>query len=313
MSDFPFFLLGHDRSGTTMLRLILDRGAVAVPPESMFLLDVDPEQPADEVLRAAWNHPRVQLWGLAGEPPALPAGLNGMDAFRFAVSAPFVAYAEREGKGRWGDKTPAYIGHVDRLAAIWPDARFVHLIRDGRDVALSVMDVPFGPNNAWAAGRSWARAMRQGHKAAERYPGRVLEVRYEDLVSKPAETVAALCDFLGLDYSDDMLAIEQTDRSKVVADQSAWFTNVWSGITTAAVGKWRTELTPRQIETFEAVAGDELRALGYETSDGAAAPALVPAYAAHDAAMRGVNFVRLRLVQERGRELRHVLRRKLAR
>jgi Sulfotransferase family len=296
-----------------MLRLILDRGDVAVPPESMFLLDVDPAQPAEDVLRAAWNHPRVQLWGLSGEPPAVPAGLNGMDAFRFAVSAPFVAYAEREGKGRWGDKTPAYIGHVDRLAAIWPDARFVHLIRDGRDVALSVMNVPFGPNNAWAAARSWASVIRQGHKAVERYPGRVLEVRYEDLVSKPAETVAALCDFLGLGYFDDMLAIEQADRSKVVADQSAWFTNVWSGITTAAVGKWRTELTPRQIEVFETVAGDELRALGYETGAATSSGALVPAYAAHDAAMRGVNFVRLRLVQERGREVRHVLRRKLAR
>ncbi len=296
-----------------MLRLILDRGDVAVPPESMFLLDVDPGQPAEDVLRAAWNHPRVRLWGLPGEPPAVPAGLNGMDAFRFAVSAPFVAYAEREGKKRWGDKTPAYIGHVDRLATIWPDARFVHLIRDGRDVALSVMNVPFGPNNAWAAARSWARVIRQGHKAAERYPGRVLEVRYEDLVSKPAETVAAVCDFLGLGYSDDMLAIEQTDRSKVVADQSAWFTNVWSGITTAAVGKWRTELTPRQIDAFETVAGDELRALGYETGGATSSLALVPAYAAHDAVMRGVNFVRLRLVQERGREVRHVLRRKLAR
>ena len=113
-SDFPFFLLGHDRSGTTMLRLILDRGDVAIPPESMFLLDVDPRQPAEHVLRAAWNHPRVRLWGLAGEPPALPAGMNGADAFRFAVSAPFVAYADLEGTTRWGDKTPAYIGHVDR-------------------------------------------------------------------------------------------------------------------------------------------------------------------------------------------------------
>ena len=86
-----------------------------------------------------------------------------------------------------------------------------------------------------------------------------------------------------------------------------------NGITTAAVGKWRTELTPRQIEVFETVAGDELRALGYETSDATSAGALVPAYAAHDTAMRSVNFVRLRLVQERGREVRHVLRRKLAR
>jgi len=313
MSDFPFFLLGHDRSGTTMLRLILDRGDVAVPPESMFLLDVDPGQPAEDVLRAAWNHPRVQLWGLSGEPPEVPAGLNGTEAFRFAVSAPFGAYAEQEGKPRWGDKTPAYIGHVERLAAIWPDARFVVLVRDGRDVALSVMNVPFGPNNAWAAAHSWVTAIRRGREAAARFPGRVLEIRYEDLVSEPAETVAALCDFLGLDYSADMLAIERTDRSKVVADQSAWFTNVWGGITTAAVGKWRTELTPRQVGVFEAVAGAELRALGYETSGATASPALVPAYAAHDATMRGVNFVRLRLVQERGREVRHVLRRKLAR
>jgi hypothetical protein len=81
-NDFPFFLLGHDRSGTTMLRLILDRGDVAIPPESMFLLDVDSGQPADDVLHAAWNHPRVRLWGLTGEPPALPEGM-GADAFRF--------------------------------------------------------------------------------------------------------------------------------------------------------------------------------------------------------------------------------------
>ena len=312
-SDFPFFLLGHDRSGTTMLRLILDRGDVAIPPESMFLLDVDPRQPAEDVLRAAWNHPRVRLWGLTGEPPALPAGMNGADAFRFAVSAPFVAYADLEGTTRWGDKTPAYIGHVDKLAATWPDARFVVLVRDGRDVALSVMGVPFGPNNAWAAARSWATAVRQGREAAARYPGRVLEIRYEDLVSKPEETVAAVCVFLELEYSPDMLAIEQTDRSKVVEDQASWFTNVWAGITTAAVGKWKTELTPREVDVFESVAGDELRLLGYETSGGVSSPALVPAYAAHDAAMRGVNFVRLRLVQERGREVRHVLRRKLAR
>jgi hypothetical protein len=296
-----------------MLRLILDRGDVAIPPESMFLLDVDTRQPAEDVLRAAWSHPRVRLWGLTGGPPPLPAGLNGADAFRFAVSAPFVAYAGLEGTTRWGDKTPAYIGHVDRLAAIWPDARFVVLVRDGRDVALSVMGVPFGPNNAWAAARSWARAVQQGREAAARYPGRVLEIRYEDLVTNPEHEVVTTCNFLGLEYSPQMLAIEQTDRSKVVEDQASWFTNVWAGITTAAVGKWRTELTPRQVEVFESVAGDELRALGYETSGGSASPALVPAYAAHDAAMRGVNFVRLRLVQERGREVRQVLRRKLAR
>jgi hypothetical protein len=296
-----------------MLRLILDRGDVAIPSESMFLLDVDSERRAEDVLREAWSHPRVRLWGLPAEPPAIPRDMNGADAFRFAVGAPFVAYAEREGKSRWADKTPAYIGHVDRLAEIWPDARFVVLVRDGRDVALSVMNVPFGPNNAWAAARSWKDAIQAGRAAASRHPGRVLEVRYEDLVSEPAAAVAGICSFLELDYSADMLAIEHTERSKVVEDQSGWFTNVWGGITTAAVGKWRTELSPRQVEAFEAEAGDELRLLGYETGEATSSRALVPAYAVHDAAMRGVNFVRLRLVQERGREVRHVLRRKLAR
>lgn len=297
-----------------MLRLILDRGDVAVPPESMFLLDVDPERPAEEVLREAWNHPRVRVWDLPGDPPPIPDGLDREAAFRFAVSAPFVAYAEREGKTRWADKTPAYLGHIDRLAAIWPGARFVVLVRDGRDVALSVMGVPFGPNNAWAAARSWATAIRQGRHAAEHHPGRVLELRYEDLVGDPATWLVTVCNFLGMDYDADMLAIERTDRSKVTEDQSAWFTSIWGGITTAAVGKWRTELSPREVGIFEAVAGDELRELGYETSGGGGGSrALVPAYAAHDAAMRGVNFVRLRLVQERGREVRHVLRRKLAR
>ena len=122
-----------------------------------------------------------------------------------------------------------------------------------------------------------------------------------------------MCDFLELDYPPDMLAIEQTDRSKVVEDQSAWFTNVWAGITTAAVGKWRTELTPRQVESSRPSPATSSARSATRRAAATASPALVPAYATHDAAMRGVNFVRLRLVQERGREVRHVLRRKLAR
>ena len=297
-----------------MLRLILDRGDVAIPPESMFLLDVDPRQPAEDVLRAAWSHPRVQLWGLTGEPPALPEGMNGADAFRFAVSAPFVAYAEREGKTRWGDKTPAYIEHIDRLAAIWPDARFVapHPRRSRRRALGDEGAVrpkqrlgggslvggrdPPGPQGGGASPRPRARDPLRGSR-----------LRAERRRSRPCATSST---------SNMRRTCSRSSRPtarRSSRDQAAWFTNVWAGITTAAVGKWRTELTPRQVEVFESVAGDELRALGYETSGGASSQALVPAYAAHDAAMRGVNFVRLRLVQERGREVRHVLRRKLAR
>lgn len=297
-----------------MLRLILDRGDVAIPSESMYVIDADVRKPAEDVLAGIWSHPRVMLWGLGGPPPPIPSGLDRADAYRFAFTAPYAAYAEREDKTRWGDKTPAYLGYVDRLATIWPDARFVVLVRDGRDVALSVMKVPFGPNNIWAAARSWAQAIRLGQDAAERYPGRVLTVRYEDLVERPEDEVRRVCDFLELAYTPEMLAIEETDRSKVVEDQAAWFASVWAGINTDAVGKWRGEMSAEEEALFESVAGAELAALGYETrGEGAEAGLRAPAYAAHDAALRTVNFVRLRIVQERGREVRHVLRRKLAR
>ena len=308
-----------------MLRLILDRGAAAIPPESMFLADVaparravdlaDPAQ-AEQLTQTVWSHPRVRLWGLSAERPAVPSGLTHDEAYRFVVTAPFAAYAALESKSRWGDKTPAYLSHVDELAELWPEARFVILVRDGRDVALSVMRLPFGANNAWAAARSWKHAVRLGREAEQCHPERVLTVRYEDLAQDPETLVPRVCAFLALDYGTQMLAIERTDRAKIVQDQSGWFTNVWAGINTTAVGKWRREMTPGQLRTFERVAGEELRELGYETVAGAPSrptPLAPPIYAAHDASMRAANFVRLRLVQERGREVRYVVRRKLAR
>jgi sulfotransferase family protein len=321
-STFPFFLVGNDRSGTTLLRLVLDRGSVAIPPESMFLADFAPvrqrgglEDPAqaERLMRAVWSHPRVRLWKLPAEPPAVPSGLSHENAYRFIVSAPFQAYARKEEKERWADKTPLYLRYVEEIDAIWPDARFVIVARDGRDVALSVMRVPFGANNVWAAARAWAQGIRLGLEAERSHPDRVVTVRYEDLVARPAEEAARVSEFLGLEFREEMLEIERTDADKILKEQAGWFTNVWAGINTSAVGKWKREMTPAQQRLFARVAGPELEAVGYEAGEPASVAGLrTAAYAGHDAAMRGVNFVRLRLLQERGREVRYVLKRKLA-
>jgi hypothetical protein len=305
-----------------MLRLVLDRSDVAVPPESMFLADFAPVRKAGQLddreraarfARQVWEHPRVRSWKLDGDPPAVPAGLSHEEAYRFAVSAPFEAYAAAQGKARWGDKTPLYLRFVDELHAVWPEARFVVLVRDGRDVALSVKRVPFGANNAWAAAHTWAHGIRLGREAERRYPARVLTMRYEDLVAEPAPHVARVCEFLGLAFEEDMLAIERTDPAKIHKDQADWFTNVWAGINTSAVGKWKQGMSARDQRVFASVAGAELEALGYEAGEaGGQRAGRTWLYAAHDALMRGVNFVRLRVVQERGREIRYVLKRKLA-
>ena len=323
--EAPFFIVGNDRSGTTMLRLVLDRSAeAAIPPESMFLLDFEPvrrkgalEDPvaAAAFVREVWSHPKVRLWKLVIPPPEVPAGLTHAEAYRFAVEAPFRAYARAQGKQRFGDKTPAYLHAIDELLTVWPLARVVVLVRDARDVALSVTTMPFGPNNAYTAAQWWARGIRRGLEAELRHPEQVLTLRYEDLVADPEARVQEVCDHLDLGYNSEMLAIERSDPTKIVEDQAAWFAQVSAGITAAGVGKWQTQMSEADQRVIAAVAGPELRELGYEVEDGAEAVGRRRAlrYAAQDSAQRAVNVVRLRLLQERGRELRYVLRRKLGR
>jgi hypothetical protein len=320
----PFFIVGNDRSGTTMLRLIVDRGPdAAVPPESMFLTDFatafDAGGPRDadaarRLMRAVWEHPKVRLWDLPGKPPEVPSGISALDAYRFIVAAPFEAYAAAHGKPRWGDKTPHYVHHVDHLLRVFPRARFVVLVRDGRDVALSLRRMPFGPNNAWAAAQWWARGIRAGARAAREHPDAVLTVRYEDVAQRPADEVRRLCEFLGLRYVEEMLELELVDRARIVPEQAAWFPTLFDGISTSAVGRWRREMSRRDQRIFAALAGAELEQLGYDVAT-ADAPPVSPREARwfqyHNEVMRNVNFLRLRLVHERGRELRFALARRL--
>ena len=321
----PFFIVGNDRSGTTMLRLILDRGPeVAIPPESMFLTDIlfadgkadlGTDTGVQALMERVWSHPKVQLWELEGPAPAVPPGLRGIDAYRWVAEAPFLAYARRHGKSGWGDKTPHYVHHVAQLLEIWPRARFVILVRDGRDVGISVRRLPFGPNNTWAAAQWWARGIRAGDRAQAEHPGNVITVRYEDLAGDPQKHVPAICAFLGLEYTPAMLELEHAERSKIVADQKSWFPTLFDGINTAAVNRWEREMSPRQQALFAALAGTELAAHGYPVPATPVQMELSPlrerAFRRHNELMRNVNFLRLRLVQERGRELRYAVARRV--
>jgi hypothetical protein len=321
----PFFIVGSDRSGTTMLRLMLDRASdgPAIPPETMFVTDfrdvlraggLDEHDAAKEFTRRVWAHPRVQLWGIEGEPAPPPVGLGHREAFRWAVEQPFLAYMRRDGKTWWADKTPPNIDHVDLLAEVFEGARFVELVRDGRDVTLSMIGMPWGDNNVWTCGVRWAHCIREGERQRAARPDEVLLVRYEDLVTQPREQLQRVSGFLGIDYDDDMLAVEKTDTSKL--QHQDWFSNLWQGINTSAMDKWRTKMDQDDQRVFLAAAGDELRLLGYD--DAGLEPASVGAwqrrrYGATNFARRLVNFVRLRIITERGAELRYVIARRFKR
>jgi len=321
----PFFIVGSDRSGTTLLRLILDRAGPAIPPETMFLTDfehvlhrggLERHEESIEFTRRVWAHPRVQLWGIEGQPELPPKGLSHDEAFRWAVEQPYLAYMRRDGKTWWADKTPPHIDHVDLLARVFPGAKFVELVRDGRDVSLSMQGMPFGGNNAWTTAKRWAHCIREGERQRAARPDDVLLVRYEDLVTQPEVEVRRVSEFLDIEYDEDMLHVERTDVSKLQHDQRGWFSNLWKGINTSAMDKWRTKMPEHDQRLFLAAAGDELALHGYDAGGLEPAHPGVGArawYEASNFAKRLVNLVKLRIFTERGRELGWVIKRRLAR
>src|SRR5436190_14581802 len=203
-SEPPLLLLGVRRSGTTLLRVMLDGNPeLAIPDESYFIPQLVARHPgpidADEFIDDLRRLRTLREWELPVE-AVRQRVRDGMSAGE-AVAAIYQAYAERHGKRRWGDKTPMYMQHLPLLERLFPDALYVHLIRDGRDAALSFLAMPAGVvTRTWAHPRSaadfacqWrlevAAAQALGRRAGERY----LELRSEALVGDPEGVLRSIC------------------------------------------------------------------------------------------------------------------------
>jgi hypothetical protein len=188
-------------------------------------------------------------------------------------------YAERFGKSRWGDKTPRYVLHMDLIQRLLPEARFVHLIRDGRDVGLSVLDerLVAGKNRGSLehVAERWVEKIRYARRqAAElRY---YVEIRYEDLVLDTECTLRRICDFVDLRWDMGMLEYHRSSPvrlAELVTVDEKWSTAVQRRsrhVLTerppepSRVGRWKTEMADPDLIAFEHVAGELLAELGYE-------------------------------------------------
>jgi hypothetical protein len=269
-SPFPFFV-GCGRSGTTLVRALVDgHPALAVPPESHFVVALAPPAGATfdpgAFVDALAASDRFALWEMDRDAVARAVADAGAATYPDAVRAVFAAWAAGRGKPRYADKTPGYVVHIPALAALFPEATFVHVVRDGRDVAASFVEL------GWAAGPAeaalhWRLRVRRGRRAGWALgPGRYHELRYEDLVADPEATLRRLC--IAIDLPFDAAMLDHRPRAAEVARSTSHpdYHRHLDAPVTADLRDWRRDLPDADVVRIESVAGDALRELGYPPS-----------------------------------------------
>jgi sulfotransferase family protein len=280
----PFlFIVGCPRSGTTLLQRVINaHPQIAITPESHWIPHLY-EKPwalapggviEHKLVRELGKHPKFARLGISREElkKLERSSRNGhpLTYSRF-VTAIFNLYGQVQRKPLVGDKTPDYVRRIRVLHELWPEARFVHVIRDGREVCLSMRewskvhpkpgdfttwkDDPVSTVAWW-----WERNVRLGRDAGGLLgSGLYHELRYESLVARPREECERLCAFLGLPFDEAMLRFHE-DRAR----PDPGLEPKRAGLpVTAGLRDWQSQMPAEQVEQFEAAADEVLNELGY--------------------------------------------------
>ncbi len=266
----PVIVLGVGRSGTTLLRVMLDRSSeLAIPYETFFVPQLAHRHgrrpKIDDLLDDLGRLRTLYDWGITPDDvrPRLREGMTTSEA----IAAIFETYAERQGKPRWGDKTPLYMQQLPLLERLFPDAIWVHLVRDGRDAALSFLELPEGfSGKTWALPRTvpqfaarWRTEILAARKLGRNAGGRYLELRYEELVDEPERSLRLVCEHASLPWEEGLLDhTRPSDTAHMPEHRNL------AQPPTPGLRDWRSQLSRDDALAFEQVAGDVLESSGYE-------------------------------------------------
>ena len=269
----PFFIIGAGRSGTTLLRLILaGHSRLYVTPETWFIDPLVHELPLTDPLSPAEVERAVSLIVEDYRWPDMEMAAGDLSQSARQIPQPRLVdivnlvYAEhlaRAGKSRCGDKTPIYIEIVPQLAALYPGAKFIHLIRDGRDVAISRIDAGWEryyehSRFTWTQTMRWRRQYIHSPLASQ-----ILEVKYEDLVTTLEPTVRRICEFLAEDFEPAMLDWQHL-LELVPTRERGIHDRLTQPVSRNAVAVWQTRLTALECFAIEACLHADLVQLGYQ-------------------------------------------------
>ena len=269
------FIVGASRSGTSLLRAMLNaHPTLAIPPETHFIPDVaracaeadDPRRRFFDAILQSKNWAFLSL-----DERALFERLDSLRPFNVGdgIRSVFDLYAANQGKPRWGDKTPVYAAHMALIQRLLPEARFIHIIRDGRDVSLSALPLMRRHDPSATiedAAHYWVRRVRgtrrQGAKVRE-----YLEVRYESIVLDAEPELRRICEFADLVWHPSVLHYyappHRGDDDVGKTPRPAKATRVNQPPDASRVQRWRSDMSSEDLSRVEAIAGPLLSELGY--------------------------------------------------
>jgi hypothetical protein len=246
------FLIGAARSGTDLLGAMLGASSELVMlhetgfvPRLAEMIRSEP-MTIERVIKVMAAAGPLEAHGLSEE--EMRARLGALDDLKAAavLRCFYEAAAGSAGAARWGDDTPSYLKRMRRIQRALTEARFIHVVRDGRDT-LAARPAEINTGSAIATGQRWNKKVRSVQVQAH-LMNHLLEVRYEDLIADPERELRRVCEFIELPFEPGMAA--PPDRSRIEAGLGP-------------VGTWRERLEPEQLEAFEEVAGPMLDELGY--------------------------------------------------
>ncbi|MCL6582712.1 MAG: sulfotransferase [bacterium] len=271
-----FFIVGTQRSGTTLLRLILNsHSSIAIPEEAAFFMPfltrkklLDPKplplSVRKNLVNYLINNYQFKKWKL-DESKLLPI-LENSFSYHQVIGFLYKTFAQKYGKSICGDKSPAFIRKLNLLLEAYPKAKIIHIIRDGRDVYLSFKkkNHPAASSIAGAA-LEWRIKLFLISRAIKTRQGSVIEVKYEDLLQHPVSVIEKICAFLGIAFENEMLEFWK-QSSEFIDQQHSDL--IFKPIQTSNINKWETLMSSAELAQYEFFAQKGLKEYGYPISQG---------------------------------------------
>jgi len=269
----PFFIVGVPRSGTSLLAIILNNSSlVGIPPETHYFdyfyrkcKSLNNVKKFNVLFSKYLHSEYLKSFDFTNEDEEFLLRKRDKSELSHAniLEELCLIYIKKNKKKMWGEKTPSHAENIDLLLNFYNDAKIVHIIRDPRDVILSLNKVPWGKGGLISKINLWMRYIQISNNNRLNNKN-YYEIKYEDLLTKPLDTIMGVCKFLKVPFENSMLDYYKAQNQNFNVEKEPWKIKTLEKIDSSNYNKWKNNMKPAQISLIQNLLNDEILNHGYE-------------------------------------------------